>query len=174
MKKELKLKTIWHDKVWSKVIAGLIVAAVIGFLGYAGNHIRNWRDHNPHDTTEVSNSSVRHADSTPVLPYSNESGLISSGKLPYLDDLPILDQTLFVRYNYNDLVFGGKNLHNVAIAARSKMGSDLPLGNSSFPDELQCDITKEPHIEFRYRDMVYGLTITGRHDWGVQKDNQLI
>ena len=157
--KKLNLKSIWHDTVWSKVIAGLIVAAILGFIGYT----RNWSDHKPHDTTEISNGNANHTDSAPTPSYSNESGMLFSGKLPYLKNLPILDQTLFLRYNYNELLFGGKNLYKVAIEARSKMGSDLPLGSSLSPDGLHCDITKEPRIEFSYRDLKYALDVNGSH-----------
>ena len=115
----LKIKKIWHDSVWSKVIAGLIVAAILAFIGYT----KNWIGLKPIDTSKKSNISTNYTDNVKPTAIPNESTILTTGELPYLENLPILDHTLFLRYNYNNFVFGGKNLKKIVIAARSKEGN---------------------------------------------------
>lgn len=90
-----------------------------------------------------------------------ETILLDSVKLPYLENLTILDKGLYMRYDYNDLDIGGVNIDTISINARARNGSGLNISKSS--DVLEINILKEPYIEFEYKGQFYSIETTGQH-----------
>lgn len=86
---------------------------------------------------------------------------IANIKLPYLDNVPIIDKGLFIKYYYNDLVFGGVNIDTIRISSRTSTGENLEIRKSEH--EVSMDITKEPFIEFEYKGILYSMEIVGKH-----------
>lgn len=85
-------------------------------------------------------------------------------ELPYLENVPIIDKGIFIKYYYNDLVFGGANINSVSICARTSKGEKLDINGSNY--ELSMDITEEPYVEFEYKGITYSIEIS-RHPFSV-------
>ncbi|TWI81698.1 hypothetical protein IQ13_2717 [Lacibacter cauensis] len=82
-------------------------------------------------------------------------------QLPYLENYPIIDKGLYVKYYYNNLVFGGVNVDSIQINART--ASSEPLEITKEKNFFSMDITEEPFIEFEYKGKYYSIDLTGRH-----------
>ncbi|MCC7026193.1 MAG: hypothetical protein IT265_04505 [Saprospiraceae bacterium] len=91
----------------------------------------------------------------------NFDTVLTTINLPYLENFPIIDNGLFIKYYFNDLIFGGINIDTVAMNARSKSGENLALRKSK--GEIYMDINKEPYIEFEYKGTLYSIETVGRH-----------
>jgi hypothetical protein len=89
--------------------------------------------------------------------------LVNTIDLPYLENVPILDKGLFIKYYYNNLIIGGANLDEIKINARAENGDKLEINNEVFNNNLEVDITKEPYIEIEYKNVFYSIEITGKH-----------
>lgn len=87
--------------------------------------------------------------------------IIANLELPYLDNVPIIDKGLFLKYYYNDFVLGGINLDTISIGARATNGEGLQLVKSE--GQVHMDITQEPYVEFEYKGIYYSIEITGKH-----------
>lgn len=87
--------------------------------------------------------------------------LIDSIDLPYLENLPILDKGIYVRYDYNNLDFGGPNIDTIKICARTRLGDKLDIIKND--DVLEIDLTNEPFIEFQYKEEYYSIELFGNH-----------
>lgn len=93
----------------------------------------------------------------------NHSGqkILDTLKLKYLENVPILDKGIFLRYNYNDLQIGGANIDSLKINARSYYGNLLTI--SKYEGKLELPITKQPYIEFEYKENNYSIEVLGQH-----------
>lgn len=98
---------------------------------------------------------------TSVVDQSRQETTIDSLKLPYLENVPILDKGLFIKHYYNDLVLGGVNIDTISIGVRSKAGESMKLYRINM--EISLSINQEPYIEFEYKGIVYSLEIIGQH-----------
>jgi hypothetical protein len=87
--------------------------------------------------------------------------IIDTLNLPYLKSIPILDKGLFMKYYFNDLIFGGANFDTIKINARTKDGEYINMTNSN--NEISLDINTEPYIEIEYKKKHYSFEITGKH-----------
>lgn len=92
---------------------------------------------------------------------TNTDRIIDTLNLPYLESVPILDKGLFIKYYFNDLVFGGANIDTVKISTRTKNGEYLEMTNSK--NEITMDINAEPYIEIEYKNKFYSFETTGQH-----------
>lgn len=110
----------------------------------------------------MGNDDTKHKiDTSTVLTVQKNDTIISNSELPYLDIVPIIDKGLFIKYYYNDFVLGGVNLDTISINARTISGETLELSKSG--EEIHMEITKEPYIEFEYKNTFYSIEITGKH-----------
>lgn len=140
----------WKDPVLSKIIAvGLLslIGILVG-LYKTGNESNNQKK--PPETTVQKKLSA-----------ATNSSLASSGSLPYLENLPILDKTIYLKYSYNDLLIGGKNIGKLKVAARTHDGRDAKPFYESYPKAVTLDIHEKPYVEFEYADKYYSVEITG-------------
>lgn len=87
--------------------------------------------------------------------------IINNIKLPYLKNVPIIDKGIFIKYYYNNLIFGGVNIDSIKINARTSTGESLDIKKTN--KQFNLDITKEPFIEFEYKGILYSMEITGQH-----------
>ena len=100
------------------------------------------------------------ADTTNLVSTDMERS-IDTLKLPYLEAVPNLDKGLFIKYYFNDLIFGGANIDIVRINTRTKSGEYSKIKSSN--NEIIFDITAEPYIEIEYKKKFYSFEIVGRH-----------
>ncbi|MCW3077941.1 MAG: hypothetical protein JWO32_2550 [Bacteroidetes bacterium] len=82
--------------------------------------------------------------------------------LPYLENVPILDKGIFLKYYFNSLIIGGTNLESTTIRVRAKNGEKLEI-NKDLDGNLDIDINTEPYIEIKYRNEFYLIEVTGKH-----------
>lgn len=87
--------------------------------------------------------------------------VIDSLELPYLENVPILDKGIFLRYNFNNLVIGGANIDSIKMNARTFDGEKMEF--RKYDEKLELDITQQPYIELNYKESVYSVEITGKH-----------
>lgn len=72
---------------------------------------------------------------------------------------PIVDKGLFVKQNSDSLIFGGVNFSFVkSVGARTGDGEKIDIGKDS-NGNLIFNISKDPYIEFSYRDELYSLEV---------------
>jgi len=156
----------------NKVVAIILVLIVV-FLGAAkiiDSYVKTKKnlqeinkEDNTKDTSELNQSdkiTLPIKDSV-LKPHHYETILLDSVELPYLENLTILDKGLYVRYDYNNLDFGGINIDTISINARARNGSALNVNRSS--GVLEIDLTKEPYIEFEYKGRFYSIETAGKH-----------
>lgn len=80
-------------------------------------------------------------------------------ELPYLREVPILDKTLFIKYSYNDLVIGGKNIQKIQYAAHKENSKDIDVYIFNYPKRISMSIHDLPFVEIKYKDKIYSLEI---------------
>jgi hypothetical protein len=102
---------------------------------------------------KINNSKIDKNSSVKIKPNT-----VLNIQLPYLDNVPIIDKGIFIKYYYNDLIFGGVNINSVSICARTSKGEKLDINRSNY--ELIMDITKEPYVEFEYKGITYSIEIS--------------
>ena len=91
----------------------------------------------------------------------NTDRIIDTINLPYLETVPILDKGLFIKYYFNELIFGGANIDTVKINTRTKTGEYLKMNSSN--NEITLDINTEPYIEIEYKKRFYSFEVFGKH-----------
>ena len=99
-------------------------------------------------------------DSTLIVKTKADTTLLNQ-ELPYLENVPIIDKGLFIKYSFNDFIIGGANIDTISINARAKSGESLYINKEKM--EVQIDITKEPFIDFEYKGSFYSIEINGHH-----------
>jgi hypothetical protein len=90
-----------------------------------------------------------------------EVTILNVKELPYLENYPIIDKGLFIKYYYNDLHLGGVNIVDLKLNARTKLSNPIKLIIER--DVISLGITEEPFIEFEYKNKFYSIEISGRH-----------
>lgn len=87
--------------------------------------------------------------------------ILVENELPYLENYPIIDKGLYVKYYYNDFLLGGVNVDSIQLNARTISSEALDLKKDN--DYLSMDITREPYIEFKYKGKFYSIELKGSH-----------
>lgn len=141
------------------ILIGVLAISVVVFLvvgtRYFSEKISLFHELTKNDTnSSTTNNYDELKDSTKI---------IVKGKLPYLTKLPILDKALYFEYYYNSLLFGGVNIFLVKLAARQQNGDILKYKRDEDKYLIEFDITKEPYIEFSYKNEYYSFSVTGVH-----------
>ena len=77
----------------------------------------------------------------------------------YTERTPILDSTLFVGRNYNDFVFGGKNIRLVKFAVRTVKGEDVRIRKNFSESMIEIDYWIAPYIEMDYKGKYYSISV---------------
>ena len=72
---------------------------------------------------------------------------------------PILDKTLFIGREFNEVILGGKNASHLQVAARSKKGESVGIKLSSDSSYLSTDLWKMPYLEFSYRVTFFAVEV---------------
>ena len=103
------------------------------------------------------------AHSNNPLLLNSSSKFIASGELPYLEELPILDNALNFKYYFNDLLFGGANIDLVKLAVRQQNGNFLEYRKNQIDHVIEFDITQEPYIESFYKNKFYSFSVSSSH-----------
>jgi hypothetical protein len=134
-----------------KIALGALIVATIVML-FGNNILGRLTDK---ETTVII------SDTTAVTNEIKSDTTLFIQELPYLQNVPIIDKGLFIKYYFNDFIFGGANLDIISINARTKSGESLPLGREKM--EVQMDITKEPFVEFEYKGIFYSIELDGHH-----------
>ncbi len=110
------------------------------------------QDINP-DEDSKAKKSVNEADSNPKV--------LRQFEIPYLENVPILDKGLFLRYNYNNLQIGGANIDSIGVNARAHDGETLAF--NIYERKLELPIHEQPYIEFEYKGTAYSIEVIGRN-----------
>jgi hypothetical protein len=105
--------------------------------------------------------------SSPIIETSNVNPaekfvLGDSLKLPYLDNVTILDNGLFLRYNFNDLKIGGVNIDSMSINVRTKKG-EIGIVTKNDGHIKIHSIHKFPFIEIEYKGEYYSIEVCGEY-----------
>jgi len=139
-------------KKWEKgtiiSLVGLIIAFTVLLFG---NNLMSRFSNEPNKEKEL-------------LKESNQNIVIETFNLPYLENYPILDKGLFVKYYFNDLILGGANIDGIKINARGKNGNKMEINREYSDNNFKIDINEEPYIEIEYKKKFYSIEITGIHD----------
>lgn len=99
-----------------------------------------------------------------LLKKNNQNIVIKTFNLPYLENFPILDKGLFVKYYFNSFIIGGANVDDIKINARAKNGDKIEINREIEDSNFKIDINKEPYIEVEYKKKFYSIEVTGMHD----------
>ncbi len=91
----------------------------------------------------------------------NSDSTFHDFEMPFLQNVPILDKGLFIKYYYNSLVLGGANINSIKLNARGKNGEALSISKDNTGFDI--DITLEPFVELEYKNIFYSIEITGAH-----------
>ena len=150
--KTLEKKRKFKLELGHKIGLGALVVAIIVML-FGNNIWGRFKNKN--------NSEIKAKSETKSVNELKPDTLLKSYKLPYLENVPIIDKGLFIKYYYNNFVISGVNIDTISIGARSKSGESLNLFNVN--REIRLDITQEPFIEFDYKGTLYSIEISGRH-----------
>lgn len=81
-------------------------------------------------------------------------------KLPYLEKVPIIDNFIYIQFNFTNLVFSGMDVEKIRIGARGKNGELVKVRR--YKRKIEIYIYKQPYIEFFYKDVYYSMSITGK------------
>nr|WP_315239274.1 hypothetical protein [uncultured Flavobacterium sp.] len=108
-----------------------------------------------------------------LLKESNKDIVAKTFNLPYLENYPILDKGLFVKYYFNSLIVGGANIDGIKINTRGKNGNKLEINRETSDNNYVIDINEEPYIEIEYKKKFYSIEITGKHDSFLCKINEI-
>jgi hypothetical protein len=95
---------------------------------------------------------------------SNQNITVETFNLPYLENYPILDKGLFVKYYFNSLIIGGANIDRIKINTRGKTGNKLEMERETSNSNYVIDINEEPYVEIEYKKKFYSIEITGKHN----------
>jgi hypothetical protein len=134
---------------WFTIISSICAVLVLLF----GNNI--WGRLKGKETT------VAKSDTVNIQTEVKHDTILFEKELPYLENVPIIDKGLFIKYYFNDFIFGGANLDIISINARTKSGEKLTLIKRK--TEILMDINEDPFVEFEYKGTFYSIEITGYH-----------
>ena len=148
------LKKILHDPVWSKVIGGLILAGLLAF-GTLMHFKWEW---------PAQKLVSKQEDSIKPDIYVNDK-IISEEELPKWQNVPLLDKTIYIKYEYYSFIFGGKNLKKIRIAARKGNGEIIRAHINRDKNEIIYNIDDKPYIEFEYKGSAYSIEVRGGSNW---------
>ncbi|WP_426485700.1 hypothetical protein [Flavobacterium sp. 2] len=104
---------------------------------------------------------------------NNKDITVKTFNLPYLENYPILDKGLFVKYYFNSLIVGGANIDGIKINTRGKNGNKLEINRETSDNNYAIDINEEPYIEIEYKKKFYSIEITGKHYSFLCKINEI-
>lgn len=96
-----------------------------------------------------------------TAPLTIAKDTILQQNLPYLENLPILDNNLYVKYYFNNFLIGGANADKISINGRTRKGEKIDIVSEK--DFLKMNISDEPYLELCYNGIYYSLDITGQH-----------
>lgn len=108
-----------------------------------------------------------------LLKESNKDIVVKTFNLPYLENYPILDKGLYVKYYFNSLIVGGANIDGVKINTRGKNGNKLEINRETLDNNYEIDINEEPYIEIKYKKKFYSIEIIGKHYSFLCKINEI-
>ncbi|KAF2334840.1 hypothetical protein [Flavobacterium daemonense] len=108
-----------------------------------------------------------------LLKESNKDIIVKTFNLPYLENYPILDKGLFLKYYFNSLIVGGANIDGIKINTRGKNGNKLEINRETSDNNYEIDINEEPYIEIEYKKKFYSIEITGQHYSFLCKINEI-
>lgn len=140
-------KTKW-ERSHKIAFASFLVAVVV--LIFGNNLYDRLTKTNNGQPIDKENTTIQSIDTTAVIK-----------QLPYLENYPIIDKGLYVKYYFNNLVFGGVNVDSIRINARTSTSEPLEITKDK--NSLSMDINNEPFIEFEYKNKYYSIALTGRH-----------
>jgi hypothetical protein len=86
--------------------------------------------------------------------------VIFSEEPPYLQELPILDNNLYVKHDNNAFLFGGTNLHLIRYSAWA--GSSGKATSTDRDGFIEFEMSEQPYIEFSYQEMFYSIEVSAR------------
>jgi hypothetical protein len=83
--------------------------------------------------------------------------LLDNVPLPYLENVPIIDKGIYLRYTFNNIEIGGVNIDTIKINARASNGS--PLDIRKYNKVIDLDMRREPFIEINYKGISYSIEV---------------
>ena len=139
-------------KKWEKGTIISLISIIIAFTVLLfGNNLIARLSNEPNNQKEL-------------LKKNNQNIVIETFNLPYLENFPILDKGLFVKYYFNSFIIGGANVDDIKINARAKNGDKIEINREIEDSNFKIDINKEPYIEVEYKKKFYSIEVTGMND----------
>lgn len=155
--KNFILKT-WKYPVWITIITMVIISLAVAFGGIKSCRNIVKKVINQIDSEKKSDdSSLNNAQTESI-----KKQIILVDELPYSTNIPILDKTIYIKYNYNDFLIGGKNIKKLKISARTFDAHDLKPNYKHYPNEIEYYIHDKPYIEFEYLGQFYFIKVDGK------------
>ncbi len=100
------------------------------------------------------------AESEPGSQLAAVGRILFSGEPPYLTELPILDNNLYVRFDNELFLFGGVDISLIRYSAGTGTGGKPTIQDRE--DHIEFIIAERPYIEFSYKDNFYSIEAIGR------------
>lgn len=103
----------------------------------------------------------------PQVDYSNitNNGILQvlyNDTLPYLQNVTIIDNGLYIKHSYSHFVMGGINIDSIKFNVRNKLGEKMNIIKSIGENKsFEVNIQEEPYLEFEYKGLYYSLEILG-------------
>jgi hypothetical protein len=149
------------DRKWKLPAAILVVVGII-IATIRLNSNKNQPIPKGNKSIEIQKENIKPKENSIELAKNNLSQkIIDILKLPFLENVPILDKGIFLRYNYNDLLVGGVNIDSIKINARTYDGESLKF--NKYDGKVEFDITRKPYIELEYKGSIYSIEILRKH-----------
>lgn len=138
-------------KKWEKGAIISLISLIIAFTVLLfGNNL----------VSRFSNEPIKQKE---LLKKNNSNIVVKTFNLPYLENYPILDKGLFVKYYFNNLILGGANINGIKINARGKNGDKIEINRETLGNNFEIDINEQPYIEIEYKKKFYSIEILGKH-----------
>lgn len=139
-----------------------VAAAFLLILAWYGASVLEFSDPDDVEVPVASQSSAGDTDSRLVSSQIGNSRerVILSMEPPYLVELPILDENLYIEYYYNNFLFGGVDLHLIRYSAWARSGGVATSIDRE--DYIEFEMSEQPYIEFSYKGKYYSIEVIER------------
>ncbi len=86
--------------------------------------------------------------------------IIFNGEPPYLSELSILDNNLYLKHDGNAFLLGGDGLSLIRYSAWTRSGGEAAIQNRE--DYIEFAMSEQPYIELSYKDKFYSVEVLSR------------
>lgn len=151
-------------KEWSasgKWLFGSVAAMIIAAVLYgAGNIEFTASEDSKNSSKSLSYTNKQFSGPGAIEATTATERIIFDDEPPYLSELPILDNNIYVKYDGNAFLLGGTNLSLIRYSAWTDSGNRATIQDRE--GYIEFVMVEQPYIEFSYQDRFYSIKIIGR------------